>query len=174
MAAITLFDPTRLPARDELGDVMHPDAPDYDEDEDASIKLEALGFECRSVTMNLVYEERYFGQDDADKSWWVPSPPEGEGWLLVGIWDNDDGPLACYTRPLPSTLATWERNDEITLDILLLVGGHTISADDVALWTDPQCRDAEAWAAAAHFHASDNDDVKVPPVPACVRPHLVD
>jgi hypothetical protein len=29
---------------------------------------------------------------------WEPTPPEGEGWFLIGIYDTEDGPYACFTR----------------------------------------------------------------------------
>lgn len=65
----------------------------------------------------------------------------------------------------------WVRHDWRTLDALLLVGGHMVTADVVATWSDEQCREAEEWAIALHYLASDNDDVVVPPMPVHVAAH---
>lgn len=65
----------------------------------------------------------------------------------------------------------WTRDDEITFLTLLLVGGHGVTEAVVATWTDEQCREAEDWAVASHLHASDHDDVVVPPMPAHVAAH---
>lgn len=59
----------------------------------------------------------------------------------------------------------WTRDPESTQGLLTLVGLEP-SLDTIATWTDEQCQQAEAWAAAAHVNASDNDDVVVPPRPA--------
>lgn len=33
---------------------------------------------------------------------WNPTPPEGEGWALSGIFDADEGPFALFTKPAPN------------------------------------------------------------------------
>ncbi len=35
---------------------------------------------------------------------WQPTAPKGEGWFLLGIWDTEDGPYACFTRPKGQSL----------------------------------------------------------------------
>lgn len=65
----------------------------------------------------------------------------------------------------------WERNDELTLSVLYLVGGHSVPLSAIKQWTDQQCREAEEWAGAVHLHASDNDDVVIPPKPLHVAAH---
>ena len=64
--------------------------------------------------------------------------------------------------------ATWVRNDDATFNSLLLVSGHYVPREAISTWTDDECRQAEEWALTLHVHASDNDDVEVPPMPACV------
>ena len=29
---------------------------------------------------------------------WSPTP-QGDGWILVGIWDTEDGAQACFVKP---------------------------------------------------------------------------
>jgi hypothetical protein len=36
--------------------------------------------------------------EDAVKAW-QPTPPEGEGWFLLTVYDTEDGPYACFARP---------------------------------------------------------------------------
>lgn len=61
----------------------------------------------------------------------------------------------------------WKRDDEATCDLLELAGDVLVTAQVVRAWTDEQCQQAEAWAAARHFRASDNA-VRVPSIP----PHV--
>lgn len=56
---------------------------------------------------------------------------------------------------------------EALSDLLSLVMHEdTPPATAVARWSPERRREAEAWAAATHLHASDHDDVEVPPEPA--------
>lgn len=57
----------------------------------------------------------------------------------------------------------WTRDPESTQGLLTLVGLQP-SLETIATWTDEQCQQAEAWAAATHLRASDNDvDVPIRP-----------
>ena len=41
--------------------------------------------------------------DDAAEGsflFWEPTVPEGDGWFLFALYDTEDGPHACFTRPL--------------------------------------------------------------------------
>jgi hypothetical protein len=64
--------------------------------------------------------------------------------------------------------------DEELSDLLSLVGVEVTPADTTQ-WTPEQRGEAYHWAASVHLHASDNDDVKVPPrpvfLPVVVTPH---
>lgn len=65
--------------------------------------------------------------------------------------------------------ADWTRDNAVTHDLLSLTGqGECVPLSAVEHWTDEQCQLAEEWAGAAYAHASDNDDVIVPPIPAHV------
>ena len=61
----------------------------------------------------------------------------------------------------------WKRDDQATQDLIDLGSDKLAPLSVISTWTDEQCRQAEAWASARHFHASDNI-VRVPPVP----PHV--
>lgn len=67
----------------------------------------------------------------------------------------------------------WGETPMVTRDMLLITGipwKHT--ADELLavcrVWTTGQREAAERWAGALHVHASDHDDVPVPPEPAHV------
>lgn len=65
-------------------------------------------------------------------------------------------------------MKTWKRDDQATQDWLDLASDKTAPLSVIATWTDEQCRQAEDWASARHFRASDNPGVRVPPIP----PHV--
>ncbi len=65
----------------------------------------------------------------------------------------------------------WVRDNEVTFDMTLLVGEDTVGTvtpEIVAGWTDQECQAVEIYCGAVHLHASDNDDIPIPPVPACL------
>ena len=64
---------------------------------------------------------------------------------------------------------TWARNDDALVDVFAIAGDRELTVDVARSWTDQQCQEAEEWAWALHFRASDNPRVKVPPMPAHVR-----
>jgi len=105
----TLFDPARLPPRDEYGMTFHPDLederwehPDLGEEYLSSEAILAAGLESRQVAFEYdapeELKERYYESGEPDVSDWKPTSPEGEGWILVGIWDTEDGPYAMFVR----------------------------------------------------------------------------
>lgn len=68
---------------------------------DASDELQGL-YE-RGSTLN-VNDTSADGWVDAVRAW-EPTKPEGDGWFLFAIYDTDDGPHACFTRPKIESLA---------------------------------------------------------------------
>lgn len=62
-----------------------------------------------------------------------------------------------------------ERDDQSVWLALHLVGGNNVPLSAVQSWTDDECHQATAWAHLMHLHASDHDDIAVPPMPACVQ-----
>lgn len=81
--------------------------------------------------------------------------------------------LVVNLKQMAGATEEWVRDEERTYSTLLLVGGHKVTPEAVASWCDDDCKLAEEWALCTHVHASDNDDVEVPRVPACVRPFMV-
>lgn len=64
-----------------------------------------LGFDCQIVPMEFDLEPEhplwiaYYEEGDAKPVRdWEPTPPDGEGWQLVGQWDQEDGPVALFIR----------------------------------------------------------------------------
>jgi len=62
----------------------------------------------------------------------------------------------------------WTRDDAALVDWFDIAGDRMLTLGAVQRWTDEQCQQAEEWAWALHFAASDNPDVVVPPIP----PHV--
>ncbi|MCZ2099545.1 MAG: hypothetical protein LC121_25435 [Anaerolineae bacterium] len=101
-----MFDPANLPPPDENGLFLHPDIPDMKEGESMRALCAALGFDCSFIGLDddaprdLV--DAYFEEGRSDvPARWTPTPPAGEGWLLVAKFDHEDGPYAMFVRRRP-------------------------------------------------------------------------
>jgi hypothetical protein len=114
-AAVRVLDPSRMPERDEHGWALHPDLENLvvDGPEGADlpldpVKLREAGFEASFCSLEDDAGEgdpeweQYFGRGEAACSEWTPTPPSGNRWYLVAVWDTDDGdgPCAMFVRPL--------------------------------------------------------------------------
>lgn len=102
----TLFDPARLPARDEYGYTQHPDLEKFmvnvdgkepADGEDCFLNgddLRAAGWQPKDVTFEQDATEeqqrRYIDEESPDISYWVPTTPEGDGWLVAAIYPHED------------------------------------------------------------------------------------
>lgn len=88
--------------RDTSGWLTHPAMPICDEGVRYDTFLSAFGLQVqfRAMDGDATAEdvERYFDQGDADCSSWSPTPPEGDGWMLLEIYDTEDGPHAVFAR----------------------------------------------------------------------------
>ena len=89
--------------RDADGHLTHPDLPVCDESTRYDLFLAAFGLEASVVSMesdckDQALLDRYFDDGDPDCSAWVPSTPEGEGWVLLEIYPTEDGPYALFVR----------------------------------------------------------------------------
>jgi hypothetical protein len=87
--------------RDKDGWLWHPHYPVCDEGTRADKFLEAFGIETAFVGMesdNSDMAERWHEEGLTDCSEWTPTPPAGEGWLLLEIYDTEDGPYALFGR----------------------------------------------------------------------------
>ena len=88
--------------RDADGWLIHPALPICDEGVRYDTFLAAFGIETYFCPMDgdapADVVERYFDQENANCSSWNPTPPEGDGWVLLEIFDTEDGPLAVFAR----------------------------------------------------------------------------
>jgi hypothetical protein len=89
--------------RDDHGWLAHPDVPVCDEGTRVDKFLEAFGIETRFRSMESDLpdlHERWCDEGLDDCSEWTPTRPEGDGWLLLEIYDTEDGPYAMFGRDL--------------------------------------------------------------------------
>ncbi|VVE78135.1 hypothetical protein [Pandoraea sputorum] len=95
-----LFD-GRPVTRDAEGWYYHPALPHADEDVDFEKLLTALRIESVFLAMeddNPEASERYGDAGEADCHYWTPTPPEGDDWCLLAVYDTEDGPYALFGR----------------------------------------------------------------------------
>ena len=108
-----MFEPERLPPRDADGFTAHPDLPEWGENEPGSPILAALGFDSRFVLMENdgsdEVNDEYFERGGSYAGWTPTSP--GDGWVLAGVWDTEDGPQACFVRPNDGLSGPSERSE---------------------------------------------------------------
>lgn len=107
------YAPERTPPRDEYGMFWHPDLPECGEGESIIPLLLAQGFDGAVVAGEGEFPEEAI-EDGHDAYWaamraWTPTPPHGDGWLLVAIYDHEDGPHALFVRPWPEPMDDIER-----------------------------------------------------------------
>ncbi|MFV8629835.1 hypothetical protein ACNRDB_10140 [Ralstonia pseudosolanacearum] len=97
----TLLAPRKI-LRDAEGWLTHPAMPAVDEDVPYDRLLAAFGIETFVRDMETDADEatakRYFDDGHPDCSAWMPTPPEGEGWRLLEIFDSEIGPYALFAR----------------------------------------------------------------------------
>jgi hypothetical protein len=98
----------RALVRDESGYLMHPDLPVLDESVRIDAFLAAFGLDSSFVGMewdcpNDDRVDAYF-DGDIDCSWWEPTAPEGAGWVLLEIYDTENGPYALFVRQKPKVV----------------------------------------------------------------------
>lgn len=92
--------------RDKDGLWFHPSFPWNDIREEANITsyIENWGYEAKFILMQYdasdEIQNRYDKADSPDCSYWTPTKPDGEGWILGAIYDTEDGPCACWLRPI--------------------------------------------------------------------------
>ncbi|MDW9227041.1 hypothetical protein C7S15_1608 [Burkholderia cepacia] len=91
--------------RDQDGMLSHPAVPYLDEDVNYETFFAAFGIEAAFIHMEDDVDcdtyDRYFASNSPDCSMWTPSSPQGDGWMLLEIYDTEDGPVALYARPFP-------------------------------------------------------------------------
>lgn len=100
-----MFEPTRLPPPDEDGYFAHPDIPGVEESDDVLALCRDLGYAGRVVDFEYdagedLIDDYYEREDVTAMARWTPTPPAGDGWLLVAKFDTEGGPCAFFVRPL--------------------------------------------------------------------------
>jgi hypothetical protein len=92
--------------RDEKGMWFHPSFPwnDIPDETDFRPFIKRWGYECAFVCLESdapdEIVERYANSNDPDCGYWNPTKPKGDDWILGAIYDTEDGPVACWLRPL--------------------------------------------------------------------------
>ncbi len=94
--------------RDADGWLSHPAMPICDEGVRYDKFLSAFGMQAHFCAMDGDAPpdavERYFNGEGAEQGncrSWTPTPPEGDGWVLLEIYDTEDGPHAVFARREP-------------------------------------------------------------------------
>lgn len=101
--AVALFDVAKLPAPDEMGFFIHPDVPGTDEGHNSAALCEDLGYVSAAVFMEDDAPEELFEawseqEDQSSPARWMPTPPKGDGWILVAKFDTESGPCAMFVK----------------------------------------------------------------------------
>ncbi|CUJ48642.1 restriction alleviation protein%2C Lar family [Achromobacter sp. 2789STDY5608633] len=98
--------------RDENGLLIHPLMPVFDEDINIEVFLSTFGLQVTYVGMEsdddpAIQEdmERYHA-GEINCSFWEPRAPEGTGWVLLEIFDNEGSVHAMFVRSAPAATPT--------------------------------------------------------------------
>lgn len=103
MSSETLFDPARLPPRDECGSFHHPDLDKFEHPKDCEAldgkAIEAAGFDLRVIYWDYEDPDDYEEHREKDDvcAHWQPEVPEG--WQMIALYDTEEGPAALMVRP---------------------------------------------------------------------------
>ncbi len=89
--------------RDEMGLGDHPELPMLDEGMMPRSFFAALGLELAHTSAEDQLDGEVLGAMSEAVNWtdWLPTPPHGDGWKLVSMFDTEDGPVAWWLRELP-------------------------------------------------------------------------
>ena len=96
--------------RNKDGMWMHPAFPWNTVKEDTDIRpdIKKWGYQGHFVALDNdapdEIVERYANSNDPDCSYWTPTKPKGDGWILGAIYDTEDGPVALWLKPLNAEL----------------------------------------------------------------------
>lgn len=92
----------RAIVRDQDGMLSHPAIPYLDEDVNYETFFAAFGIDAAFIHMENDVDgdtyDQYFESNSANCSMWTPSTPAGDGWILLEIYDTEDGPVALFVR----------------------------------------------------------------------------
>jgi len=83
--------------RDEIGQWVHPDLPDLDDDVQAYRRW-AYEEQRLDITQSLMPDSQGEKAEQGCVGW-NPLPPAGPGWFMLAIADTCDGPCVTWARP---------------------------------------------------------------------------
>lgn len=93
-----MFELDRMPKADDHGFFCHPDVPDHESLADLRAELERAGWDMAHDTAgDDCYQDDSCEYDREKLLAWKPVPP-GPDWLLVSVYDSEDGPYALFVR----------------------------------------------------------------------------
>jgi hypothetical protein len=91
----------RAIVRDKDGYLIHPEMPACDENVRTDVFLSAFGLDTGFVGMEGDCDDEEFMErvhEGESCLAWSPTPPEGDGWVLLEIYPTEDGPYAMFAR----------------------------------------------------------------------------
>lgn len=99
------FNPDAQPYRDHFGFTSHPDLALFTADDGGPNRPALLdaGFVLETVALGDDHPgllEGYLEGDEFAIRRWDPTPPEGDGWQLVAVYDTESDPLAVFVQRL--------------------------------------------------------------------------
>ncbi|WP_418514773.1 hypothetical protein [Delftia sp. PS-11] len=154
--------------RDDMGLGDHPELPQLDEGMKPRGFFAALGLELS----HTFAEDQLDGDaleamgDAVNWTAWQPTPPQGDGWKLVAIFDTEDGPAAWWLRELAEAEdgTTTIRNLQAEIEKLKarMARVSRASAAPAAVAGPADMRNALRWAAGGlRAVADDNDTLRI-------------
>ncbi|WP_226066746.1 hypothetical protein [Dickeya zeae] len=92
--------------RDEFGFWQHPDRMETPFDETGATEIEwSTYFSERGMEVQHLYMNQFFccdcvydAKDIHPALYWNPTPPSGAGWVLMAIFDTEEGPCSEWVR----------------------------------------------------------------------------
>lgn len=94
--------------RNQYGEWRHPDMPEFDEGQAQEWRdwIEQQGLEVSRGMLEDAPDDHpayvaYFEEASADFSAWTDTPPDGDGWFTLAVFDTEDGPVWCWARRKP-------------------------------------------------------------------------
>lgn len=93
------------PERDPDGYWVHPDVPCLESNQEIEQWCDENNLEHQVVYCQNDIDNfhslwfSYFEEGDTNVSAWEPTKPDGDGWFIVWIADNEDGPICMWVRP---------------------------------------------------------------------------
>ena len=154
--------------RDEMGLGDHPELPQLDEGMKPRGFFAALGLELT----HTMAEDQLDGDaleamgDAVNWTAWQPTPPQGDGWKLVAIFDTEDGPAAWWLRELAEAEdgTTTIRNLQAEIEKLKarMARASRAGAAPAAVAGPADMRNALRWTAGGlRAVADDNDTLRI-------------